>query len=290
MVLTPIFALWTLMKRWEPIKILSYNLHLGRSAFRKKTIEEGLVQTILREQCDIVMLQELWIPEDAVVHNFLDHLREELEHRICGPTVKFATGIQGNGLLSCFPILRWHNQTLPESTRQQPRAILHADVEMEDGSPLALICTHFGLSHRERLEHAQELSHYIQAQVPSERPLIVAGDFNDWPGKLSLYFEDTLGLQEIFRVTHGRHQRTFPAIFPLFCLDRIYARGFIIQDARVVHEAGWFGSSDHLPLAATLVLQEDRHKLIRGSESFSQRPGSFQRPDRKVPGFRDDGR
>jgi hypothetical protein len=34
------------MKGSEPIKILSYNLHLGRSAFRKKAIEESLVQTI----------------------------------------------------------------------------------------------------------------------------------------------------------------------------------------------------------------------------------------------------
>lgn len=271
------------MKRTEPIKILSYNLHLGRSAFRKKAIEESLVQTILREQCDIVMLQELWIPEDAVILSFLDHLQEELQHRICGPTVKFATGIQGNGLLSCYPIVHWRNHSLPESTKQQPRAILHADVRREDGSLLALICTHFGLTHRERLEHARELAAYIQEFIPHETPLIVAGDFNDWPGTLSRFFEKELGLQEIFQATHGRHQRTFPAIFPLFCLDRIYARGFIIQDARVVHEAGWFGSSDHLPLAATLMLQEERHKLIRGSESFSQRPGPSPQPDRKDP-------
>jgi endonuclease/exonuclease/phosphatase family metal-dependent hydrolase len=237
----------------ESIKILSYNLHLGLSAFRKKAIEERLIQTILREQCDIVMLQELWIPEDAVVRNFLDHLQEELAHRICGPTVKFATGIQGNGLLSCFPILQWRNQTLSESSRNQPRAILHADVQM-NGEPLALICTHFGLSHEERLEHALELSAYIKQHVPRARPLIVAGDFNDWPCKLSGFFRHDLGLLEIFKFSQGRHQRTFPAIFPLLCLDRIYARGFAVQEARVVHEAGWFGSSDHLPLAATLRL------------------------------------
>ena len=71
-VLTTIFALWSLMKGSEPIKILSYNLHLGRSAFRKRAIEEGLVQTILREQCDIVMIQELWLPEDAVIHSFFN--------------------------------------------------------------------------------------------------------------------------------------------------------------------------------------------------------------------------
>jgi len=200
------------------------------------------------------MLQELWMPENAVVLSFLDHLQEELEHRICGPTVKFAGGIQGNGLLSCFPILQWRNQTLSESSRNQPRAILHADVQM-DREPLALICTHFGLSHAERLEHARELAAYIHEYVPCGRPLIVAGDFNDWPCKLSGFFLRELGLVEIFKSTQGRHQRTFPAIFPLFCLDRIYARGFAVKDARVVHEAGWFGSSDHLPLVATLRLR-----------------------------------
>ncbi|MDQ3231980.1 MAG: endonuclease/exonuclease/phosphatase family protein [Pseudobdellovibrionaceae bacterium] len=276
--------------RSEPIKILSYNLHLGLSAFRKRAIEERLIQTILREQCDIVMLQELWIPEDAVILSFLDHLQEELEHRICGPTVKFATGIQGNGLLSCFPIVKWRNQTLLESSKNQPRAILHADVQMDDGGQLALICTHFGLTHRERLEHARELAEYIHEHVPRETPLIVAGDFNDWPCKLSRFFLRELGLAEIFKSTLGRHQRTFPAILPMFCLDRIYARGFTVQDARVVHEAGWFGSSDHLPLAATLLLQAAPSVSPHALESFSPIPDPSRSPDRKVPGFPGDGR
>jgi endonuclease/exonuclease/phosphatase family metal-dependent hydrolase len=277
MVVATIFALWTLMrKRSPPIKVLSYNLHFGLSAFRKRTVEERLIQTILREQCDIVMLQEIWIPEDAVVASFLDHLQEELAHRICGPTVKFARGIQGNGLLSSFPIIQWRNRTLSESSRTQPRAILHADVQLESGEPMAVICTHFGLSHSERLDQARELAEYIHEHVPRDRPLIVAGDFNDWPCKLSRFFLRELGLMEIFKSTLGYHPRTFPAIFPLFCLDRIYARGFTVLDARVVHEAGWFGSSDHLPLAATLRQQVDQQILVRASESFSRRRGPFR--------------
>lgn len=235
------------------LRILSYNIHWGRSAFRRHVIEDRLVQTIIREKCDIVLLQELWFREGEVLRSLLDHLEEEWEHRIIGPTVKFAQGAQGNGLLSRYPIGRWINHPIPHRHFQK-RALLHAELLLPGDRTLAVICTHFGLNGRERQAQAEDLCRFIEAEVESSQALIIGGDFNDWSCTLSRFLAEKLGLKEVFLETKGQHARTFPAIFPLLRLDRVYTRGLIIESARVVHEAGWQGSSDHLPLAADLIL------------------------------------
>ena len=61
-----------------------------------------------------------------------------------------------------------------------------------------------------------------------------------------------LGLHEAFESAHGRPARSFPAVLPLLQLDRIYVRGFEIQDARVHHGHPWARISDHAALTSTL--------------------------------------
>ncbi len=235
------------------LKIISYNVHWGLSTFRRHAIEERLVQTILREQCDLILLQELWLPEGEVLLSMLKHLEEEWEHRISGPTVRFGTGIQGNGLLSRFPFASWRNHPMPHHSHQD-RALLHAIVAVPDGRDLHVVCTHFGLSHAERRAQTEDLFRYFDENIPPEQAVILGGDFNDWRGTLSHQFQVRLGLKEVFLSSRGRHAKTYPAIFPLLCLDRIYVRQLEIKSARVVHEAGWRGSSDHLPLAVEVFL------------------------------------
>lgn len=239
----------------QRIKILSYNIHWGLSAFRKHAVEERLVQTIIREKSDIVLLQELWLPEDLALLSMLDHLRQEWAHRISGPTVQFAKGLQGNGMLSRYPFISWSNEPIVHPSTQA-RAMLHARLQLSEQLELSVICTHFGLSRRERELQAKQLCDYVEGTIPKQRPLVIGGDFNDWRAELSPYFERRLGLREAFLASSGRHARSFPAIWPLLCLDRVYTRHLEITQARVVKEAGWHGSSDHLPLAVELAFRE----------------------------------
>jgi len=48
--------------------------------------------------------------------------------------------------------------------------------------------------------------------------------------------------------------RTFPAALPWFRLDRIYVRGFKIDNAEVLHGTLWARLSDHAPIVASLQL------------------------------------
>jgi endonuclease/exonuclease/phosphatase family metal-dependent hydrolase len=84
--------------------------------------------------------------------------------------------------------------------------------------------------------------------------LIVAGDFNDWRGRVERHFHDQLGLQEVFRQTRGRYARTFPSWLPLLTMDRIYYRGLSLQSCDRLAHAPWPTLSDHAPLAASFKL------------------------------------
>jgi endonuclease/exonuclease/phosphatase family metal-dependent hydrolase len=88
--------------------------------------------------------------------------------------------------------------------------------------------------------------------VPDNASLILAGDFNDWQVRVGRYFEDELGLAEVFETQHGKAARSYPCILPLFQLDRIYVRGFNIQAAHVHTGNAWHRISDHAALTATL--------------------------------------
>jgi len=56
---------------------------------------------------------------------------------------------------------------------------------------------------------------------------------------------------EVFEAVRGRPARTFPSVMPMFRLDRIYARGLRITDARVHYTFPSARMSDHAALAAS---------------------------------------
>ncbi len=234
------------------IHILSYNIHWGLSAFKRVNVAESLAAFIKSSQADIILLQELWLPNGALDYVIVETLREVWPHQVCVATAILPQGEQGNGILSRHPILDWQHIDMSFSRRQE-RSFLHARMWLEDEQkPLSLICTHFGLSRAERQFQARTLTHFIAREIDPDEALVLGGDFNDWRGEMSRTFKETLQLREAFQVKNGRHARSFPAIYPLFPLDRIYVRGLEIETAEVLRKADWRGSSDHLPLALAL--------------------------------------
>jgi endonuclease/exonuclease/phosphatase family metal-dependent hydrolase len=117
-----------------------------------------------------------------------------------------------------------------------------------------IVCIHFGLMGKERRSQIGKLCDRIDSHVPHDAPLIVAGDFNDWLGQAGRLFHDHLGLQEVFRQTHGRYARTFPAWLPFLQMDRIYYRGLTPVSCDRLTHSPWHMLSDHAPLAASFTL------------------------------------
>ena len=88
--------------------------------------------------------------------------------------------------------------------------------------------------------------------------MIIAGDFNDWRRKADRALTDALGVVEVFEEFKGRPARTFPSVLPMFRLDRIYARGLDVVDARVHYAFPSARMSDHAALAATFEVRRRR--------------------------------
>ena len=81
--------------------------------------------------------------------------------------------------------------------------------------------------------------------------MILAGDFNDWRVASPKLLDKELGLTEAFVESHGKHAKTFPAVFPTLKVDRIYYRGLCCERIEVVRTKGL---SDHCPLMAAFSI------------------------------------
>jgi endonuclease/exonuclease/phosphatase family metal-dependent hydrolase len=57
----------------------------------------------------------------------------------------------------------------------------------------------------------------------------------------------------VFHIHGGQPARSFPARLPLLRLDRIYVRGFSVQQCHVHVGGAWQRLSDHAALSARLA-------------------------------------
>src|SRR5690606_8972317 len=105
--------------------------------------------------------------------------------------------------LSKYPFLRWDNINVSSMSRAS-RSLLHGVITLPDISrTLHVVCIHLDLLAHERRRQLSILNDYLAEKVPAREPLIVAGDFNDWHAKADRFLNTDLGLNEIFRETHG---------------------------------------------------------------------------------------
>ncbi|MGC9163743.1 MAG: endonuclease/exonuclease/phosphatase family protein [Thiomonas sp.] len=251
------------------LRVASYNIHkgvLGHGPTKRASILD-LRAALLGLQPDLVFLQEV-----QFLH--LRHARrfsawpEQPQHdflaQALGMYAAYRTnartrhGEHGNALLSRYPIIDVAHCDVSDHRFEQ-RGLLHAQVALPEGGPLHCIVVHFGLFAASRQRQTERLLDYIAAAVPPQAALIVAGDFNDWHGRIGPQLLQQ-GLADVSAPplkANGKtawHQRvrTYPARLPLVPLDRIYARGLVASEIGLGWGRGWARLSDHAPLLAAL--------------------------------------
>src|SRR5690606_1880177 len=162
-------------------------------------------------------------------------------------------GHHGNAILSKYPIVHWENEDISAHASEQ-RGLLQCEIAVPGWEQhLPGICVHLGLLGRWRRQQIAALRARIQSLVPADAPLIIAGDFNDWSQNVGQMLADDLNLHEVFERSIGKSARSFPALLPLFRLDRIYTRGFRVQHSQV-HSGRRFGHvSAHAALSAVMT-------------------------------------
>ena len=248
----------------QVLRVATYNIHKGvRGLGSRKRLEiHNLGLGIEALDADLVCLQEVRLYHQRDALRFertllgwpeggqADYLAPdgyEVAYRTNATT---RDGEHGNALLSRWPIGDIGHRDVSDHRFEQ-RGLLHVPVVWQ-GVEVHAVVAHFGLIHASRVRQVERLAAFIDAEVPPDVPLLVAGDFNDWSGKLDGPMRD-IGLRRASAGTE-RAQRTFPSAVPLFALDRVYTRGLHCLSASVPRNSGWARMSDHLPLLVELQL------------------------------------
>jgi endonuclease/exonuclease/phosphatase family metal-dependent hydrolase len=227
----------------RPFKLLTYNVHRGLSAIRRRDICERVSRILDFSSAHALCLQEVWQHEGFDRHQLEEHLCDmRWPHRVFAKTVNFRLGAQGNAVVSQVPVREWSYLDISIGKRE-PRGILHTVLQLGGGPDVDLFCVHFGLSGHERRLQAAQLRKFLEERVAPEGPLLIAGDFNDWRRTLDRFFIEELRASEVAG-------KTFPSFLPLLPLDRIYYRNCRLRSARIVRDRHCLALSDHLPVEA----------------------------------------
>lgn len=224
------------------VRVMTWNVHRGvgpdgRYDFLRVT------KLIERHAPDIIALQEL------DTRGILELDRHPLSilsatfglHSLEGRTIVAPDGHYGHALLSRWPILDGRCIDLAVR-RREPRCGIDGGIETPIGR-LRVRAVHFGLDPFERREQVRRLT--AESDAP-EGAMVVLGDFNDWLGHG--YVRRRLGLAYGAPTT----QRTFPACYPLFALDRIYCTP-PLGIVRAWSDGAARRVSDHLPMIADIA-------------------------------------
>jgi endonuclease/exonuclease/phosphatase family metal-dependent hydrolase len=169
-----------------------------------------------------------------------------------GRNAVYPAGDHGNALLSKFQIIRHDNLDVSISGHEN-RGILHCVLRLPgDGQEVHAICVHLGLRETHRTEQLKLLAQRLE-ELPSDAPVIVAGDFNDWRQRADALLKPS-GLREVFAELYGKPARSFPARLPALRLDRIYVRNLKASQPQVLAARPWSHLSDHAPLSVEIEL------------------------------------
>ncbi len=245
-------------------KVLTYNIHKGFSSGNRCFVLHRIRDALISADTDLVFLQELLGQHrhyEQRVSNWpekpqLEFLADTVwPHHAYGKNAIYDVGHHGNAILSKFPFDSWQNIKI-SVFKKASRSLLHGVIRIPDSNvEIHAICIHFCLLAFERRRQFRILREFIDTQIPSNAPVVVAGDFNDWTKRAERHLCSELGLREVFQTLEGRHARTFPAHFPIFPMDRIYYRGLQPVTCRRHLDQPWQQLSDHAPLSASFALQ-----------------------------------
>jgi endonuclease/exonuclease/phosphatase family metal-dependent hydrolase len=247
------------------LNVVTYNIHKGFSQFHRRMMVHELRRQLRALGPDIVFLQEVQGLHEKHARRFedwpdepqYDFLAKDVwQAAAYGSNVTYDHGHHGNAILARFPIEHSHNQDVTH-LRFERRGILHCALSVEGlAKRINCVCVHLSLFARSRRKQMEALAGYLEDIADPESPLIIAGDFNDWRNEAERFLADRLGLVEVFAGSGGSAEppgRSFPAKRPLLRLDRIYVRGFSVQQAEIHSGSPWSRISDHAALSAHLL-------------------------------------
>lgn len=236
------------------LRVVSYNIHRGLSPFTLRDVAHHIQSLLTSTKADICCLQEDVSEGVFNQSDLVQTCQDVWHHNVFSQTIRVQGSRQGNTVATRFPIVFSEAFKISGSLPGEPRRVLICELDLGGSMPLLVACTHFGLTRGHRRQNLNRLL-AVLARYDRTRPMILAGDFNDWPCELSVLLRRELDLYDAYYSLNGTMALSFPAFFPCLALDRIYARELVAYNAYVVKDRFWHKRSDHLPIVADFDLQ-----------------------------------
>lgn len=242
------------------LRVVTWNIHKGVQGLGPTARLEihNIGHAIEQLDADLVCLQEVRRMNRREARRFVrwptqpqaDFLAPEGYEAIYRTNAVTRDGEHGNALLSRWPVLSHRHEDMSDHRFEQ-RGLLHTQVCVA-GRVVHVLVVHLGLIPGSRVRQVAQLLAYIEREIPSDAPVVVAGDFNDWSSRITHRLA-AAGLLE----APGVGWPTFPARLPLVQLDHVYARGLVPVNIQVPDGRIWRRMSDHLPLLAEFRWHQD---------------------------------
>jgi len=243
------------------IKILSYNIHKGFDWRNRNYFLKEMKEFIRSTDADIVFLQEVIgksnkLKVKGLIDSQFEFLADEIwPHFSYAKNSVYDHGHHGNLILSKFPIESYENIDLSTNSYEK-RGLLLCKITLPETGYFYAACSHLNLLHNSRIIQYEKIKNALWTKNIFEDnqhiPIILAGDFNDWNKQCENVFEGKLNMKEAYKYIHGSYAKSFPAIMPILCLDRIYIKNFTIKQATALKPTSSKSLlshlSDHLPL------------------------------------------
>ena len=241
-------------------RLVTYNVH-GCVGADGLLSEDRVAEVLATTNADVIALQELDVGRERSNH---EHQPETIA-RLLGmsflfcSTVRHGEGHYGHALMSKHPLRLVHSGALPGLTwprRSEPRHAMWAEAKVA-ATTMQIICTHLGLSPRERYSQASMLLSEAWMRDPRYTGArILCGDLNAGPRSLT-YHRLKLRMADVQMSAPGnkKPRPTFPGRFPVFRIDHVFAsHELAVRHTDVVTSPLARRASDHLPLLVDLEL------------------------------------
>jgi endonuclease/exonuclease/phosphatase family metal-dependent hydrolase len=239
------------------LRVATYNIHKGVQGIgpvRRLEIH-NLGHAVEQLDADVVCLQEVRKLHRREERYFTrwpelpqaEFLCPEGYQAVYQTNATTRHGEHGNALLSRWPVVSHGHEDMSDHRFEQ-RGLLHVQVKVER-KLIHVIVLHLGLIAGSRTRQIEQMGRFLEREIPARDPVIVAGDFNDWGGKLRPAL-NAFG----FRDFVGERALTYPSRLPLAQLDYVYARGLKPVGMEIPRGRIWWRMSDHLPLLAEFEL------------------------------------
>jgi endonuclease/exonuclease/phosphatase family metal-dependent hydrolase len=242
------------------LRVATYNIHKGVQGIgpTRRLEIHNLGHAVEQLDADIVCLQEVRKMHRREAQHFshwpqmpqADFLAPEGYTAVYRTNALTRHGEHGNAMLSRWPVVGHQHEDMSDHRFEQ-RGLLHSEVVVH-GIAVHVVVVHLGLIKASRVRQLAQLIRFIDREIASEAPIIVAGDFNDW----GTTARSALGDAGLLAFESDRIA-TFPSRLPVVQLDYVYARGLTPLSVDVPRVRIWGRMSDHLPLIAEFDLALD---------------------------------